>query len=168
MSRWLALISFLALFPFTYAMGDKVPFTSKGFASLKGKNMCTLEGEFPKELGVFLDLHKKHAVHYRERDGVIVVFLLSRPTLRCGVVDAVLDLTPLIRPGESPEFKCYTSHEGGTTWGKWGRVIGLADNQRGTNRFVKARLAWRVNIRDKRFEEIRGEKVECDTTGYAD
>ena len=115
-----------------------------------------------------LDHKKEHAVQYRERDGIIAVFLLSRPTLHCGVVDAALDLTPLIRKGEAVEFKCYTDREGGTTWGKWGHVVGLADNQGGRKRFVTARLAWRVNINEKRFEEMKGEAVRCDTSGSTD
>lgn len=131
-------------------------------------DICNLEGEFPKQLGVYLDRSKEYAVQYRERDSIIAVFLLSRPTLRCGVVDAVLDLTPLIETDETLEFKCYTGKEGGTTWGKWGHVVGLANNQHGKKRFVRARLAWRVNVKEKRFEEIKGEKVECDTAGYTD
>lgn len=115
---------------------------------------------------MYLDLHKQHAVQYRERGGIIAVFLLSKPTAQYGLVDAVLDLTPLIKTGESPEFKCYTNHEGGTTWGKWGHVIGLADNESGKRRFAGARLAWRVNIEKKRFEEI-SEKTQCDTSGFS-
>lgn len=147
---------------------QSVPFTPAGISLLKGKNICNLEGEFPEQLGVYLDHRKEHAVQYRERDGITAVFLLSRPTLHCGVVDAALDLTPLIRKGEALEFKCYTDREGGTTWGKWGHVVGLADNQGGRKRFVTARLAWRVNITEKRFEEMKGETVRCDTGGYTD
>jgi hypothetical protein len=158
----------LALIHYSYASGGEVPFTHEGIASLVGMDVCSLAGEFPKQLGVYLDGSKEHAVQYRERDGIIAVFLLSSPTPRCGVVDAVLDLTPLIKTNETLEFKCYTSNEGGTTWEKWGHVIGLANNQHGKKRFVRARLAWRVNVKEKRFEEIKGEKVECDTAGYAD
>jgi hypothetical protein len=93
--------------------GTGVPFTPEGIASLRGKDVCSLEGDFPTQLGVDLDRHKAHAVQYRERDGVVAVFLLSRPTERCGVVDAALNLTPLVKPGENLEFKCYTGREGG-------------------------------------------------------
>jgi len=159
MFRWLLVLLGIALIPSSYAGEDRIPFTPEGFASLKGKDVCSLEGEFPNELGVDLDRRKEHAVQYRERGGIIAIFLLSRPTPRCGVVDAVLDLTPLLKTGESPEFKCYTRHEGGTTWGKWGHVIGIANNQRGSKRFVRARLAWRVNLKEMRFEEIKDERV---------
>jgi hypothetical protein len=146
----------------------QVPFTPAGISSLKGKDVCSLQGEFPEQLGVFLDGRKDHAVQYQQRDGVIAVFLLSKPTERCGVVDAVLDLTSVIKAGESPEFKCYTSHEGGTSWRKWGHVIGLANNDQGKKRFEKARLAWRVNVKEKRFDQMKTESVRCDTSGYAD
>jgi hypothetical protein len=82
------------------------------------------------------------------------------------MVDAALDLTPLIHKGESVEFKCYIGREGGTVPGKWGHIIGLANNREGSQRFVKARLAWRVDIDQKRFEETRGESAVCDTSGY--
>ena len=150
------------------ASQDKIPFTSTGIASLKGQNICNLEGEFPSQFGVYLDHAKEHVVQYRERNGIVAVFLLSSPTLRCGIVDAALELTPLVRKGEVPEFKCYTDREGGTTWGKWGHVIGLADNHGGRKRFVTARLAWRVNVTEKRFEEMKGDTVHCDTSGYTD
>lgn len=117
---------------------------------------------------MYLDFAKEHAVQYRERDGIIAIFLLSKPTLHCGIVEAGLDLTPVIRKGETVEFKCYTNHEGGTTWGKWGHIVGLANNHAGQKRFVKARLGWRVNIINKRFDPIMGEAVRCDTSGYAD
>jgi hypothetical protein len=29
-------------------------------------------------------------------------------------------------------------------------------------------MAWRVNVKKKRFEEIKGEKVVCDISGYTD
>jgi hypothetical protein len=29
-------------------------------------------------------------------------------------------------------------------------------------------LAWRVNVTEKRFEEIKVKTVRCDTSGYAD
>ena len=126
---------------------------------------------------MYLDLAKRHLVDYMERDGVVGVFLLSKPTLvfrsnkptlTCGTVDASLDLTHLIRKNETLAFKCYTAHEGGTTWGKWGHVIGLADNENGAKRFVKARLAWRVDVKVKHFDEIRSQSVTCDTSGYTD
>ena len=158
----------ICVLPHANASGGEVPFTPAGIASLKGKDVCNLEGEFPEQSGVYLDLRKEHAVQYRERDGVIAVFLLSSPTLRCGVVDASLDLTSLIRKGETVEFKCYTNREGGTVWGKWGHIVGLADNQRGLKRFVTAHLAWRVNIKEKRFEQLKDKVVHCDTSGYAD
>jgi hypothetical protein len=170
MSRWCSLLMFgVALISFCHAGARQVPFTPAGISSISGKNICELQGEFPRQLGVYLDQRKEHAVQYRERDGVIAIFLLSKPSsANCGVVDAVLDLTPLIKAGESPEFKCYTGHEGGTTWGKWGHIVGLANNHRGTKRFVKARLAWRVNIANKRFETIDDKAVRCDTSGYED
>jgi hypothetical protein len=145
-----------------------VPLTPAGIASLPGKDVCSLGEEFPKQLGVYLDLAKAHAVQYREQNGITAIFLLSKPTTHCGIVDASLDLTPLIRKGETVEFKCYTNHEGGTTWGKWGHVVGLANNREGQKRFVKARLAWRVDIENKRFQAITGEAVRCDTSGYTD
>ena len=126
---------------------------------------------------MYLDHAKRYSVDYRERDGVVGAFLLSRPTLifrsgkptlTCGVVDASLDLTRVIRKGEDVEFKCYTTHEGGTTWGKWGHIIGLADDDNGLKRIAKARLAWRVDVVQKRFEQLKNEPVTCDMTGYAD
>ena len=120
-------------------------------------------------MGVYLDGQKEHVIKYLSRDGMTVVFLLGKPlSENCGIVDAVLDLTPLIKGEETPEFKCYTDTEGGTTWTKWGHVIGLADNQRGRKRFVKARMAWRVSVAEKRFEVMQNKPVRCDTTGYAD
>lgn len=168
MSRWLLLILCMALIPPSSAWGGEIPFTPEGIVSLIGKDIGDLHGEFPVGIGVYLDQRKQFALDYRERDGVYAVFLLSKPSTNHGHVDAILDLTPLIKPGESMEFKCYTDKEGGTTWGKWGHVIGLADNQGGRKRFVKARLAWRVNLKKKCFEEIKNEKVQCDTSGYAD
>src|SRR5664280_570419 len=168
MFRWILLILSFVLIPFSYASGGEVPFTHEGIASLIGKNICELQGEFYEREGVYLNYRKQYALDCRERDGVYAVFLLSKPSPNCGLVEAFLDLTPLVKTGESMEFKCYTSHEGGTTWGKWGHVIGLADNQHGRKRFVRARMAWRVNVNKKRFEEIKGEKVECDTSGYTD
>jgi hypothetical protein len=153
---------------FESANGGEVPFTREGIASLKGKNICDLQGEFFVGTGVYLNYQKQYVLDYRTRDGVDAVFLLSKPSQDCGIVEAVLDLTPLIKTGENMEFKCYTKHEGGTTWKNWGRIIGLADNQQGRKRFVKARMAWRVNVKEKRFEEIKDEKVECDTAGYTD
>jgi hypothetical protein len=159
-----------ALFPLCAAgqTTNGIPFTPEGIRSITGKNVCDFQGEFPEQDGVYLDGQKNILVHYQQRNGVIAVFLLSRPTGRCGVVDAALDLTPLIRKGESVEFKCYTAHEGGTTWEKWGHVIGLANNENGLKRFVKARLAWRVNTQERQFQELKGQSVTCDTSGYAD
>lgn len=126
---------------------------------------------------MYLDHAKRNLVEYMERDGVVGAFLLrnptlvfrsNQPTLTCGVVDASLDLTHVIQKSESLIFKCYTAHEGGTTWEKWGHIVGLADNDNGRKRFVKARLAWRVYVKEKRFEEIKWESVTCDTSGYAD
>ena len=138
-----------------YGEGGDIPLTRAGIASLKGKDICALQGEFPQGIGVYLDHRKEHALDYRVRDGVFSVFLLSRPsTGNCGVVDAVLDLTPLVRTGEKLEFKCSADHEGGTRWGKWGHVIGLANNHGGTKRWVNARLAWRVNVKQKQFGKL--------------
>ena len=147
------------------ASGQQVPFTSIGIASMRGKDICDLQGQFPQHLGVYLDRRKDYAVEYKKRDGVIALFLLGKFRDGCGIVHAVLDLTPFIRTGETLEFKCYTDHEGGTTWGKWGHVVGLAGDEEG--RFLKARLAWRVNIKEKRFEKIENKVVTCDTSGYA-
>jgi len=170
MALWL--VSILGvLLSVSAALGDtnsRIPFTAAGIRSITGKNVCDFQGEFPEQDGVYLDGQKNILVHYQQRNGVIAVFLLSRPTGRCGVVDAALDLTPLIRKGESVEFKCYTAHEGGTTWEKWGHVIGLADNKNGLRRFVRARLAWRVNTQGRQFQELKGQSVTCDTSGYAD
>ena len=148
-----------------WANGQGVSFTSVGIASLPGKDICSLQGEFPKRFGVYLDDKKEHAVVYRERDGVIALFLLgeSQAPQYCGIVDAVLDLTPIIKKGEEPLFKCHVNSEGRT---RWGRVVGLGDNQRGHKRFLTPRLAWRVNTKEKRFDEITGEAVTCDSSGY--
>src|SRR6267143_5375428 len=167
----LGLVSILGVLLSIFALGQttrRFPFTAKGIRSIVEKNVCDFQGEFPEQDGVYLDGRKENAVHYQQREGIVAVFLLSRPNGRCGVVDAALDLTPLVRKGETVEFKCYTAHEGGTTWGKWGHVIGLADNENGLKRFVRARLAWRVDVKEKRFEELKGQPVTCDTNGYAD
>lgn len=160
---------------------QKVPFTPAGIRSIIGKDVCDFQGaEKPEEWqldGVYLDRAKRHSVDYKERDGVAAVFLLSKPylvfrtgkaTLACGVVDASLDLTHLIRKNDTSSFKCYTAHEGGTTWPKWGHIIGLADNDNGMKRIAKTRLAWRVNVNERRFEELKGQSVTCDMTGYDD
>jgi hypothetical protein len=144
-----------------------IPFTPEGIRSIPGKDICSFEGGPFAGVGVYLDGAMTNSVDYNERGAIIAVFLLSKPTSRCGTVEAALDLTHVIQKGESVEFKCYTKHEGGTTWAKWGHVVGLANNHRGTQRFVKARLAWRVNVGVKRFEPIDKESVTCDTNGYA-
>jgi hypothetical protein len=170
-ASFVCLVSVLgALLPLC-AMGQtttEIRFTPDGIRSIYGKNVCEFQGEFPNQLGVLLDRRNEHAVQYRERDGVKAVFLLSKPTPRCGVVDAALDLTPLIRKGETVEFKCYTQDEGGTTSEKWGHIVGLANNGNGLKRLVTARLAWRVDLSRKHFEEIRSASVTCDTSGYTD
>lgn len=146
-----------------------IPFTPAGIGSLKGKDVCDLKGDFDSKLGVYLDGRKDHAVQYRERDGVTVLFLLGKPLSgNCGIVEAALELTPLLKTRETVEFKCHTDTEGGATWEKWGHIIGLADNQRGRKRFVNARLAWKVNVPQQRFDPIRTKTVRCDTTGYED
>ena len=145
--------------------GGDIPFSSAGIGSLPGKDICHLQGEFPKQFGLYLDDKKEHSVEYRERDGVIALLLLeeSLPPKYCGIVDAAVDLTPLIKKGEDPLFKCHVNSEGRT---RWGHVVGLGDNQRGHKRFVVPRLAWRVNTKEKRFDEIKGEPVTCDASGY--
>jgi hypothetical protein len=145
--------------------GGDIPFSSAGIGLLPGQDICQLQGEFPKQFGLYLDDKKEHSVEYRERDGVIALFLLeeSLPPKYCGIVDAAVDLTPLIRKGEDPLFKCHVNSEGRT---RWGHVVGLGDNQRGHKRFVVPRLAWRVNTKEKRFDEIKGEAVTCDASGY--
>jgi hypothetical protein len=145
-----------------------IPFTPEGIRSITGKDLCDFSGQFPEQFGVYLDGRKDNAIRYQQRDGLIAVFLLSKPTGRCGLVDAVLDLTPLVRKGENVEFKCYTAREGGTTREKWGYVICLADKKNGLRRFVKARLSWRVNTQERQFQELKGQSVTCDTSGYAD
>ena len=145
----------------------ELPFTPAEIRSIAGKNVCDFQGEFPEQGGVYLDGKKSNAVHYQQRNSVIALFLLSRPTDRCGVIVAAVDLTSLVREGEAVEFKCYSAHEGGTTWAGWGHVIGLADNDSGRKRYVKARLAWRVNVERSRFESLTGQSVTCDTSGYA-
>ena len=75
----------------------------------------------------------------------------------------MLDLTTLRKKGEEPEFKCHVNSEGRT---RWGHVVGLADNHRGQKRFVVPRFAWRVNVKEKRFDEIKGEPMSCDASGY--
>jgi hypothetical protein len=167
MLRWQVLLLSATVITTGYLCAQEVPFTSDGIASLTAKNICQLQGEFPKTDGVYLDHRKQHVVQYRERDGVVVIFLLSKPSSRnCGIVEASVNLTPLVKRGESVEFKCYSGSEGGTTWGRWGHIVGLADNHGGKKRFVRARLAWRVDLAEKRFEPITGKKVTCDTSGY--
>lgn len=159
----------------------KIPFTTLGIRSIVGRDVCDFQGtEKPEEWqldGVYLDRAKRYSVDYKERDGIAAVFLLSKPylvfrtgkaTLACGVVDASLDLTHVIQKDDTPSFKCYTAHEGGTTWGKWGHIVGLADNDNGLKRVAKARLSWRVDVLKKRFEELKEQSVTCDMTGYAD
>ena len=144
---------------------QKVPFSSAGISSVVGHDVCSLEGEFPQQFGLYLDDKKEYAVQYMERGGVIAVFLLenSPPPRYCGIVDAALDLTPLRKKGEDPLFKCHVNSEGRT---RWGRVVGLGDNQRGHKRFLVPRLAWRVNTKEKRFDEVKNEPVSCDASGY--
>jgi hypothetical protein len=154
---------------FPYAKAGDIPFTHAGIASIEGKDICQFKGDFPSKVGVYLDGRKDHVVKYLERDGMMVLFLLGKSlSENCGIVEATLDLTPLMKKGETAEFKCYTDTEGGITWNKWGHVVGLADNQGGRRRFVSARMAWRVNIPEKRFELIRKKTVQCDTSGYTD
>lgn len=142
-------ISLLGALLYTAAYGQtthKIPFTSAGIRSIVGRDICDFVGhQTMAGVGVHLDLKKEYAVEDLVSDDgdVAGVFLIRRPTLRCGTVDASLDLTPWMRTGEDAEFKCYTTHAGGTTWPKWGHIIGLADNKNGAKRFVKARLAWR-------------------------
>lgn len=142
-----------------------VPFTTGGIASLPGHDVCSLQGQFVEQFGLYLDDKKEHSVEYREREGVIALFLLdnSATPRNCGLVDAALNLTPLIKKGEDPLFKCHVNSEGRT---RWGHVVGLGDNKRGNKRFVVPRLAWRVNIKEKRFDQIKGEPVTCDASGY--
>ena len=146
----------------------RVPFTPAGIKSIRGRNICDFQGKYFEGVGVYLDRDRTYSVDERKRDGVDAVFLLSSPTEHCGTVESFLDLTHLIRKGEGVEFKCYTLHEGGTAWGAWGHVVGLADNHNGRARLVHPRLAWRVDIKEKRFEEIEGQSVTCDTAGYGD
>lgn len=165
-SVFLIFLGLVSVYPSSQTASG-VPFTSEGISSIPGKDICDFQGEFYERFGVYLDGAMKYSVDYRGRDHALAVFLLSNPTAKCGLVDAALDLTRLVRKGEAVEFKCYTGHEGGTTWKKWGHVVGLADNHRGTQRFVKARLAWRVNVGEKRFEPLEGQSATCDTSGYA-
>jgi hypothetical protein len=144
-----------------------IPFTGAGIQSVVGHDVCAFEGDFPNQFGVDLDRSKEYAVQYRERDGRVAVFLLRNPSARCGVVVASLDLTSMIHAGETVEFKCYTSREGGTVLGKWGQIVGLGDNENGKNRFARARLAWKVDLKEKRFVEIASQTVTCDTSGYS-
>lgn len=165
-------VSMLSAFLCACAFGQTthtIPFTAAGIRSIVGKNVCQFSGwrSFEGD-GVYLDFNKLHSVDWAVHDGVSAVFILSKPTDHCGIVDAALDVTHLTRKGESVEFKCYTGHEGGTTWGKWGYVIGLANNENGTRRIARARLAWKVDVLEKRFEELKGQSVTCDMTGYAD
>ena len=149
----------------------KIPFTVAGIHLIVGRDICDFEGQqFLAGVGVDLDLKKEYAVvNLVSDDGNVVgIFLLRKPTLRCGIVDASLDVSHVIRKGEGVELKCYTAHEGGTTWPKWGHIIGLADGRNGTVRIAKPRLAWRVDVVKKRFEELKKQSVTCDMTGYAD
>jgi hypothetical protein len=36
-----------------YGEGGDIPFTRAGIASLKGKDICALQGEFPQGIGVY-------------------------------------------------------------------------------------------------------------------
>jgi hypothetical protein len=168
--QWLMAGMVLMVLCSTCTLGQttgEIPFTLAGIRSLPGKDICSLQGAFPKHLGVYLDDEKKHSIEYRERDGVIALFLLgeSLPPKYCGTVDSTLDLTNLIRKGEDPLFKCHVNSEGRT---RWGHVVGLGDNQAGRRRFVVPRLAWRVNVEGKRFTEIRASSVSCDASGYTE
>jgi len=89
-----------------------IPFTAEGIHSIVGEDVCDFQGEFPAQLGVDLDRSKEHAVQFRERNGIIAVFLLSRPVSRCGMVDAALDLTSVIRKGETVEFSAIRPTKG--------------------------------------------------------
>lgn len=148
-----------------FATSPGVPFTSEGIASLPGKDICTLQGKFSTVAGRSLDAKWEHSVEYRYRDGVIALFLLGKsgPPTYCGIVDAVVDLTPLIKSREVPYFKCHIDSAGPIRWGK---VVGLADNHAGKRRFVKARLAWKVDAKERRFEQLKEGRVSCDTSGY--
>ena len=163
---FLSVLSPLFSFCASGQSAERIPFNATNIRSIVGRNICDFQGEFPEQFGVYLDGRKDNSVHYQQRDGIVAVFLLDKPTDRCGVADAAIDLTPLIRKGETVEFKCYTTHAGGTTSEKWGHLIGLADNENGLKRFVKARLAWRVDVKEKRFDELKGQSVTCDTGGY--
>ncbi len=169
MLRWQVLVLAVTSIVAGHLRAQEVPFSSNGMATLIGRNICEIQGEFPKSMGVYLDRQKQHAVQYRERDSIVAIFLLSEPSSpKCGIVDAYLDLTPLVKSGETPEFKCFAGTAGGTTWGRWGHIVGLADNHGGKKRFVRARLAWRVNVAAKQFEPITAKTVTCDTRGYED
>jgi len=148
-----------------YLAEQRIPFTSAGIATLTGHDICELQGDFPKQFGVYLDDKKDFAVQYRERDGVIAVFLLrnSLPPKYCGTVEAALDLTDLRKGEETPLFKCHIKSVGRT---RWGNIVGLGDNQRGNKRFLSPRLAWKVNIEGKAFESVAADGVSCDASGY--
>jgi hypothetical protein len=159
-----------AIFPIvvTAQTATGVPFDSEGILSIGGKDVCVFAGTFPDQFGVYLDKRKENALQYRGRDGVVALFLIRKPTDRCGIVEAALNLSSQIHKGETVEFKCKAGDEGGTTWGGWGHIVGLADNRRGTKRFVMPRLAWRVNIEAKRFQKISSQAITCDTSGFTD
>ena len=170
MTRWSLMTLGMALLSFASAKTGEVPFTSAGIPSIQGRNICQFQGKFYEGVGVFLDGKKEYSVQYLVRDGVEAVFLLGRPLTEhgnCGTVISFFDVTPLIEEDESVEFKCYTNDgEGGTTWKRWGHIIAIANNHRGKLRYVTARLAWRLNLKEKRFEEIHDKTVRCDTAGY--
>lgn len=67
MLRWQVLLISVSLITAGYLRAQEVPFTPDGIASLTGRNICKLQGEFPKSLGVYLDQQREHVVQYRER-----------------------------------------------------------------------------------------------------
>ena len=82
MPRSSLLTTVLVLISFAYANAGDVPFTPAGIASLKGRNICELQGTFYSKVGVYLDGRKEHAVKYLERDGMIVVFIVRDTSFR--------------------------------------------------------------------------------------
>ena len=86
MFAWRQLLLAIVLVSASRVSAGEVPFTHAGIMSLKGKDICSLQGDFPKTDGVFLDRHKEHAVKTLDRNGVLALFLLSKPLSdNCGV-----------------------------------------------------------------------------------
>jgi hypothetical protein len=140
------------------ASSGDVSLSESGLASLQGKARCLQKRDFAFQI----DEKRGSALVQVDSDAVLLL-ANAHPPEYCGRVEAILDLTRLARQGEIAYFKSRIESKGHT---RWGRVIGLGNNHQGKKRFITARLAWRVNIKERRFADIEGQRVTCDTTGF--